>query len=472
MPGLINSVRDAFSGIEDRRRQGSCRYSLPDTLVSAMAMFSLKYPSLLRFDDEARDVEGTVRHNLSTLFGVEQAPSDTQMRSILDPVEPQALRPAFHAIHAALQRGGSIEAFHALDGRLLVAIDGTGTFASTRVSCPSCCVKRHRRGAKNADQSDVGATGDAGERQRPETEEYHHQLLAAALVHPDRTTALMLDFEPIVKGDGAAKNDSERAAAKRLLPSLRQQYPKRRMCVLEDALAANGPHLRTLIENSMDYLIVAKEGSVPTLFELLDKRFAAGDVEEWESMALPVGKPDPDTALRDTIAHGFRVTRGVPFGTGRANAGLVVHSIEAWEVHTIKGVEHERRRGHWITNLEITRTNACALVAAARTRWKIENECFNCLKNQGYSLGHNFGHGEQYLSSTLGGLALLAFLIDQVQESFCRVFAEVRGAVRTRAQLWERLRNGFLMVEAPDWRALLGFCKQPRGARFVLAPSG
>ena len=33
-----------------------------------------------------------------------------------------------------------------------------------------------------------------------------------------------------------------------------------------------------------------------------------------------------------------------------------------------------------------------------RARWKIENETFNTLKNQGYHFEHNYGHGEQHLS--------------------------------------------------------------------------
>ena len=30
-----------------------------------------------------------------------------------------------------------------------------------------------------------------------------------------------------------------------------------------------------------------------------------------------------------------------------------------------------------------------------RARWKIENETFNTLKNQGYHFEHNYGHGKK-----------------------------------------------------------------------------
>jgi hypothetical protein len=43
----------------------------------------------------------------------------------------------------------------------------------------------------------------------------------------------------------------------------------------------------------------------------------------------------------------------------------------------------------WVTDLTITEENAPTLVAGGRARWKIENETFNTLKNQGYHFEHN-----------------------------------------------------------------------------------
>ena len=52
---------------------------------------------------------------------------------------------------------------------------------------------------------------------------------------------------------------------------------------------------------------------------------------------------------------------------------------------------------------------------AGRARWRIENETFNTLKNQGYHFEHNFGHGYQHLTTVLMHLMMLAFLMDQIQ---------------------------------------------------------
>ena len=77
---------------------------------------------------------------------------------------------------------------------------------------------------------------------------------------------------------------------------------------------------------------------------------------------------------------------------------------------------HRRKYFTWVTDLRITRGNARPLVRGGRARWKIENETFNTLKNQGYQFEHNFGHGQQNLSVVFAMLMMLAFLVDQTQQ--------------------------------------------------------
>lgn len=429
MPGLLETVRGCFAEIEDpRSRDNSVQYTLTDTLSSALAMFSLKYPSLLQFDRAAR-LDEVVRHNLRTLYGVNEVPCDTQMRSILDPLEPSTLRPAFRALHSALQRGNALQDYAYLEGAYLLSIDGTGVFASSRVSCKHCCEKQTKDGP-----------------------EYYHQLLAAVIVHPDRRTVLPLDFEPITRADGAQKNDCERNAAKRLIASVAAQYPKRRFVVVEDALAANGPHLQMLQRHRMDFIIVAKPSGNPALFDALHQRLQQGLCTEWE-------EADPQAG----ITRGYRFTHRLPLN--HSHPELTVNFLEYWEIDT----QGKERVWSWITSLDIRPDNAYALMRAARARWKIENETFNTLKNQGYHFEHNFGHGDEYLSSTLAGLMFLAFLIDQIQEHACRLFQRARERWRSRRYLWERFRALFFTFYVPNWEALMSAWADPTPLRFTLS---
>jgi len=99
-PALLDQIRKDFEKLPDPRRSGQ-QFSLADVLMSGLAVFGLKYPSLLKFD-EKRDEE-RVRANLRNLYGVFQAPCDTQLRTVLDAVSPDELRLPFISIHQQLQ---------------------------------------------------------------------------------------------------------------------------------------------------------------------------------------------------------------------------------------------------------------------------------------------------------------------------------------------------------------------------------
>ena len=100
----------------------------------------------------------------------------------------------------------------------------------------------------------------------------------------------------------------------------------------------------------------------------------------------------------------------------------------------------------WITDFLLTPENVWAFMRGGRARWKIENETFNTLKNQGYHLEHNYGHGEQNLSVVFAMLMMLAFLVDQVQQLCCPLFQAVWQKLGSKRQLWEEIRHHFRML--------------------------
>lgn len=105
--------------------------------------------------------------------------------------------------------------------------------------------------------------------------------------------------------------------------------------------------------------------------------------------------------------------------------------------------ETRGRHSPHVTDLKITRHNAWDLARGGRARWKIENETFNTLKNQGYQFEHNFGHGEMNLSVVFAMLMMLAFLADQVQQLCCPLFRAVWQKFGSKRALWDNLRSHF-----------------------------
>src|SRR5919201_1906653 len=227
---------------------------LDDALLAAFAMFSLKAPSLLAFDKQR--AEG----NLKTIYGIERTPCDTRMRERLDPVAPEALRPSFTLVFRQLQRGKALDPMVFLDGNYLVALDGTGYFSSPSIHCDSCLHKEHRNGSVT----------------------YSHQMLGAAIIHPDFREVIPLMPEPIVKQDGTEKNDCERNAAKRLIVKLRQDHPHLKLIVTEDSLSANAPHLHVLHDHHLHYILGVKEGDHAYLFTQVQAADEAARVTAYE----------------------------------------------------------------------------------------------------------------------------------------------------------------------------------------------
>ena len=78
-----------------------------------------------------------------------------------------------------------------------------------------------------------------------------------------------------------------------------------------------------------------------------------------------------------------------------------------------------------------------------RSRWKIENETFNTLKNQGYHFEHIFGHGEKNLCTIFAFLMMLAFYVDQIQQHACQYFKAIFVELKTKIKLWEYFRAVF-----------------------------
>jgi hypothetical protein len=128
---LFRLVHTGFDHLPDDR-PADVAIALPDVLMSAFAMFSLKAPSLLAFDKER--AEG----NLPTIDGIQRVPCDPYMRARLDLVSPTWLRPVFTSVLRPLQRGKALEALTFLDGHSLLALDGTEYFSSKTMHCASC----------------------------------------------------------------------------------------------------------------------------------------------------------------------------------------------------------------------------------------------------------------------------------------------------------------------------------------------
>jgi hypothetical protein len=151
-----------------------------------------------------------------------------------------------------------------------------------------------------------------------------------------------------------------------------------------------------------------------------------------------------------SLTYRYRWIEGVPLRDGKDAMNvnwLGVSILDAKGKTTYDGA--------FVTSLPLTRDNVVETVACARARWKIENESFNVLKNNGYNLAHNFGHGKKYLARMFAAMNLLAFAFHTACDCVETLWQQAREAIGTRSRFFQDLRSISAYVVFPSWTSLM-----------------
>ena len=231
--------------------------------------------------------------------------------------------------------------------------------------------------------------------------------------------------------------------AHRMLERLRSDYPRMAAIIVADSLYSKQPFVEKLTAGRFSFLLVAKPGDHKSLYQdvdglrrgnLLDRHHTVhrGERREYEWVTGVPLNGSPDAPLINFIQ--FRIVED----SGKVNY-----------------------RNAWVTDLVPTTDNIVQLVRAARARWKIENEGFNTLKNQGYHLKHNFGHGDRHLSEALFVVNLLAFFMHQIFELVDGMYQRVRTFFSSRRAFWDEARSAFRLFLFTSWDQVLERMNSP-----------
>ena len=409
---LIRELSEVCAGLPDRRKGPSHdgNYTMADIGLAAFSVFFMRSPSFL--GHQRALAEGHGRSNCETLFGMAAIPSDNYIRLMLDGASPAAFDTLFIK---AIEAAGPLTPFQSLDGRALIALDGTEHFCSRKIKCQQCSTRRRADGGT----------------------ECFHAFLGASLVAPGHKRVLPLPPEFIAPQDGAEKQDCERHAAKRWLARHAAALAYLRPVYLGDDLFACQPMVAAIHDAGGNFILTCKPSSHKTIAEYLH----GAELQDHRQNVCKRGK-------RTTTI--YRWLSGVPL---RASDDAVLLNWFSIEILNARG--KQTYCNSFVTDLAVTRDTVAELATCGRARWKIENETFNVLKTNGYNLEHNFGHGKKSLASVLLTLNLLAFAIHTA--AYLGVIAW-RAAVLARGpayRFFEHLRTITAYVVFQDWPHLL-----------------
>lgn len=426
---MLDVVRKSLEGVPEHRTGQNTRYSIAEAGLGAFSVFYMQSPSFLAHQRDMQRKKG--QNNAQGLFGIEKIPSDGQIRNLLDAVEPAQLREPFWEIYHCLDKSGYLGQYRGVGGTQLVSLDGSQYFSSQEVHCPNCRVTV-----------------------RDEKRYYSHLVMLAVLSAPGKEQVLCLDPEFMTPQDGHDKQDCEQQAIKRWVKRNAEHFEPWRVTILTDDLHCHQPLCERLLKHKMHFILTCKPDSHKALYEELallervDGAISTKVVRKWNG------------SFHERWV--YRWAEHLPL-RGDAKTLLV-----SWCELTIRNEATDAQLYHcaWATDFLLNEQLVVEVVASGRSRWKVENEGFNVLKNHGYQFEHNYGHGKKHLSTVVLTLLILAFLFHSVLDLSCLMYQAVRRELATRRTFFNDLRALTRYLYFTNWQQLLTFMYQ----RLDLAP--
>jgi hypothetical protein len=404
-------INDWLDEIPDPRFRPFVTYDARFLFWWGVALFLFKLGSRRQLDFQLNADGPEVLNNLNRLAGTSQEtrPVNQTLNYFLGRIGSEAVAGQRTRLVNRLIRMKALDEAR-LQGRLVMAVDGTGYLVFNYRHCDHCLTRGH--GDKTT---------------------FLHQVLEGKILGPADTvisaaTAFIdnRDRQQTPKGASVeqGKQDCELKALRRLAARLRQDFPQLRLCLSGDALFACGEGFQVAKDYNLSYVYVFKEGRLPAVWQ------------DFQSLLrlCPEQKVELETPSGDRLV--YRWVNDLSY---------VDTADRTWALTAIQYEGTLNSGGKqfwaWLTDLEVNqRTVAEVATQGGRQRWHIENQGFNTQKNSELNLEHAYSHGSQWAAYYY--LLQIAHLLLQLVEKG----SLLRGLARqqskgTAVQLFGSLKN-------------------------------
>ncbi|HSH02567.1 MAG TPA: ISNCY family transposase [Anaerolineae bacterium] len=417
---FIQQLGQLAETMPDSRKGGPNQlYSMKDALLGAFSLFHMQSESFLAHQRLLAKRKG--RSNLESVFKMKTIPTDTHIKNLLDGVPASQLGDAYKWLWQQLVKEELLSGYRTLGGRLLVGIDGIQFFSSAKIKCEQCSQQEHDGHIR-----------------------YTHRALTALVVHPEQPFVLPVEPEFLLPQDGADKQDSEIAAAKRWLSKHEAWLQGEKGVILGDDLFSHQPFCQAVLAKQLDFILVCKPTSHETLYAWVEAIDRGGRIPE-KSRRVWNGR------------HGeiwrYRYLNDVPLRAG--DDALRVNWCELTVTH--QDTDERLYHNSFVTSIPLDDEIVMPVTHAGRARWKHENEGHNVLTTRGYNIKHNFGHGQETLTTLLFSLNMLAFFLHTFLELADWHYQQIREALGARRVFFENSRSLMNWHIFESWEALIAF---------------
>ena len=417
---LIGFLKQELNELPDKRKGNNKKYTVENAVRAAFSVFFTQCSSFLEHPRLMKKKRG--KDNAQSLFGLEEIPCDNQIRNLLDPIPAETVFATFKTVYEWLDKSGVINQFEYLDNQILLTLDATEYYCSKNINCPHCNSRKHRNGSIT----------------------YYHQVVTPVIVSPAQTVVINLAPEFIKKPEGKTQEDCENAAIKRWLLKNPASTYKKQITLLGDDLYSCQPICELALKQGYNFIFVAKRSSHKNLYEWIDFLEKNGEIITGEIKRYEQGK------IR---LYRYKYANNLPIRESEPCLMVNWYEVEIFDPVKNKVIY----QNNFITNHKLNKENILRIFISGKTRWKVENENNNTLKNKGYNLEHNFGHGQENLSEILLSLNLLAFLFHNVLDLVDQLYQKTRKFLGTRKTFFNDIRALLKYVWFQKWQDLFVF---------------
>lgn len=308
-------------------------------------------------------------------------------------------------------------------GRLIVAIDGTGIYSFDHEPFPGCPYKVSKLGNKK----------------------WYAGLLEAKILCSNGFS-ISIATQWYQNDDNInQKQDCEQKAFQRLAKKIKKYYPRLAIVLVADALYPNQKFFSISEQNQWKFILTFKEGCLKSVWEEVSSLYLLEETNLKQSRTLNEKFTETSMFISDLKYLQYNLQ---------------------WCEYIRDYIKSEKKeRFVHITNINITKENIWDISYFGRLRWKIENEGFNVQKNNGYNLQHKYAEKDFNAMQNYYQLLQIAHLVNQLVEKSLLVQSNLKLARRTIKSIWEDA-TASMLKETIDLKSVWEFFKSTKYIKY------
>lgn len=409
-----------LASVDDKRNQSYITYD-PELILFVLIMKNVS--GIISMNKMTRDFnKNEVIDNIAEVLGyesLEEIPHYDTINDFLKKLEVSDLEKIRDYMIRELFKKRALEKYRLLDKYWCIAIDGSQLFSFKEKHCEHCLKKEH----KNKDTGEV------------ERITYYHTVLEAKLILGDMVFSILTEFIEN-ESESVSKQDCEINAAKRLMKKLKYKFRKLNICIIGDILYSCDSIYELCDEYKWKFIFRFKEGRAKTL---------------WREIQTLKGIENSEISSK-SIYKNEEIIQCLTYINEVSYKNRFINAVDFTEIIYKKSKdsslnEKTSKNFVFVTNIKFTKRNAFKIVAAGRSRWKIENEGFNNQKNIRYDIEHPCCLNYQAMKNHYL-VVQIADILRQLLENGSKVIKELKlGIKEISSKMLESFRRDNLTSE-------------------------